>query len=626
MIIQHTQVNFLHFCYVFNQYQNRLLLSYMCPTICRMVASYNLIINLIAIVLKGLFTIMKKKQKYNIDITKNFRTLLNLIVYDISSKIYSFYPVCLVLTIKLDDKLLVQYKQSQHDNIFNFITYKFYMGCGSSNQQEVENPNQITDLSQWRISQHGMVGEKIGQISQDYHLLKPPLGKGAFGEVRKAVHKLTNQSRAIKIISKEKAGNHEIQKLKEEVEILRNLDHPNIIKIFEFYQDSRNFYIVTELCTGGELFDKIVEQNNFSERKAAETMKQILSAVNYCHQSKIVHRDLKPENILYESSKAGAQLKIVDFGTSKVFDPNQKMNQKLGTPYYIAPEVLERKYDEKCDIWSCGVILYILLSGSPPFSGDDDLQIMEAVKRGQYSFDSPEWKEISIEAKNLIRKMLDRDPRKRISAEDALNDDWINLYVKKPEMDLPQLVSVLNNMRSFRMEKKFQEAAITFMVNYLATSQEKSELIQQFQALDLNNDGKLSREELIIGYSKVLSYSEAEIEVDKLMQSIDQDRNGSIDYSEFVLATFNKLKLVEDKRLEQAFKMFDKDGSGTISIDELKIIFGNSKNISDRVWKDLVKEVDQNEDGQISFKEFKEIIIKAIQVNEKDLSPIKLHN
>ncbi|CAD8199555.1 unnamed protein product [Paramecium pentaurelia] len=493
------------------------------------------------------------------------------------------------------------------------------MGCGSIKQVEVDNPNKIKDVAHFKISSQGMVAEKYGSITHDYTLLKPPIGKGAFGEVRKAIHKVTNQVRAIKVISKEKASKAEVERLRIEIEILKRLDHPNIIKIYEFYQDNKNIYIVTELCTGGELFDKIQDQQAFSERKAAETMKQILSAVNYLHKSKIVHRDLKPENILYEANKPQALLKIVDFGTSRVFESGYKMNQKLGTPYYIAPEVLERKYDEKCDVWSCGVILYILLCGLPPFNGETEQEILESVREGDLTFEGEEWSQVSYEAKLLIKKMLERDPKRRISAEQAQRDPWITTYVKKTEMNLTQLTEVLNNLRTFRVEKKFQEAALTFMVNQMATSQEKQELLQQFQALDLNGDGRLSKEELIIGYSKVMSYTDAELEVEKLMKYIDQDKNGSIDYSEFVLATFNKVKLIEDSRLEQAFRMFDKDGSGSISIDEIKGIFGcNDAAVSDEVWKELLAEVDANGDGSISFQEFKEIIIKAIYNNNPD--------
>ncbi|CAD8184760.1 unnamed protein product [Paramecium octaurelia] len=496
------------------------------------------------------------------------------------------------------------------------------MGCGSSKQTEVDNPNKIKDVAHFTISSHGMVAEKHGSIARDYTLLKPPIGKGVFGEVRKAIHKVTNQVRAIKVISKVKASKAEVERLRIEIEILKRLDHPNIIRIYEFYQDIKNIYIVTELCTGGELFDKIQDQQVFSERRAAGTMKQILSAVNYLHKSKIVHRDLKPENILYESNKPQALLKIVDFGASRVFESGYKMNQKLGTPYYIAPEVLERRYDEKCDVWSCGVILYILLCGFPPFNGETEEEILQSVREDHFNFDGEQWSQISQEAKLLITKMLERDPKRRISAEQAQRDQWITTYVKKTEMNLTQLTEVLNNLRTFRVEKKFQQAALTFMVNQMATSQEKQELLQQFQALDLNGDGRLSKEELVIGYSKVMSYTDAELEVNKLMKYIDQDKNGSIDYSEFVLATFNKVKLIEDSRLEQAFRIFDKDGSGSISIDEIKGIFGcNDAAVSDEVWKELLAEVDANGDGSISFQEFKEIIIKAIYTNSPEQRP-----
>lgn len=186
-----------------------------------------------------------------------------------------------------------------------------------------------------------------------------------------------------------------------------------------------------ELCSGGELFDKILNESKFDERKAAKTMEQILSAVNYCHKNKVVHRDLKPENILYDTKKPDAVLKIVDFGTSVVFEAKQRMNQKLGTPYYIAPEVLDKNYDEKCDIWSCGVIMYIILCGYPPFNGQNDQVIMERVKIGKFNFDTQEWKQISQEAKNLISNMLQKDPAKRFSAEQCLQDKWFQMNQDK---------------------------------------------------------------------------------------------------------------------------------------------------------------------------------------------------
>lgn len=182
---------------------------------------------------------------------------------------------------------------------------------------------------------------------------------------------------------------------------------------------------MTRYCSGGELFEKIQELKNFSEKMAAECLRQILGAINYCHEQGIVHRDLKPENLLYDSKLPNAQLKVVDFGVSAKYKKGQVLKDKFGTPYYIAPEVLSRKYDEKCDIWSCGVILYILLCGYPPFNASTDVEIMNVVKKGQYAFDDAEWRNISKDAKLLINKMLTYDPKKRISAAEALKDPWI---------------------------------------------------------------------------------------------------------------------------------------------------------------------------------------------------------
>ena len=170
------------------------------------------------------------------------------------------------------------------------------------------------------------------------------------------------------------------------MEILKNLDHPNIVKLYELYQDEKFYYLITEFLPGGELFDRIQQSKHFSESKAAKLMRQVMSAVAYCHEKSIVHRDLKPENIIFINKDENSDLKVIDFGTSRSFKADEKMKKRLGTPYYIAPEVLKREYNEKCDIWSCGVILYILLAGYPPFNGKSEQDIFKKILIGKVTF------------------------------------------------------------------------------------------------------------------------------------------------------------------------------------------------------------------------------------------------
>lgn len=214
------------------------------------------------------------------------------------------------------------------------------------------------------------------------------------------------------------------------------------------------------LCYGGELFDKISEEQYFSERDAANIVKQVLSAINYCHQMKIVHRDLKPENLLLDKG-AEPKVTIIDFGTSAMFDPQKKMSQKFGTPYYIAPEVLKKNYDEKCDLWSIGVIMYILLCGYPPFNGANDKQIIEAVLKGKFTLEGknttiyksiePEWDDVSDDAKDLVRKLLTYDPAKRISAQDALQHPWIKSFTQSEKIEKTVATKTLSNLKNFRV-------------------------------------------------------------------------------------------------------------------------------------------------------------------------------
>ena len=443
------------------------------------------------------------------------------------------------------------------------------------------------------------------KITKEYKIWMDHIGKGAFGEVRKALHLESGEFRAVKIIYKHECEVEEQNKIIREVDILRKLDHPNIIKIYEFFEDSKFMYIIMELAQDGELFDKIENVHHFSERKAAEIFLQILSGVNYLHKNNIVHRDLKPENILFDNEI----LKIVDFGTSKVYTQKKKMNECHGTPYYIAPEVLNESYDEKCDVWSCGVILYILLSGMPPFNGKDDDEILNAVMKGKYTLDISEFRKVSNQAKNFIKKLLTYNPKDRITIQQAIDDEWFSIVKTKEEVVLNG--SVLNNLKTFNTKNKMQQSIYFFLVNHMASKEEKKELTKTFKALDINNDGVLSKDELLAGFKRI-NTNMTENDINEIIDRIDNNKSKEIDYSEFIAAAINRKNLLSEEKMQTCFNIFDKDKSGKISVTELKEMLQGNNVVEDNVWQDLMQQADRNGDGELEYEEFKELLMKMI--------------
>ena len=261
-------------------------------------------------------------------------------------------------------------------------------------------------------------------------------------------------------------------------------------------------------------------------------------------------------------------------------------------------------------MWSIGVILYILLSGRPPFDGKDDKEIVRKVKIGHYDLNLPEFKYVSREAIDMMKRMLTYDPDRRVSAEEAMRHAWIT---KKAHEDIDPEVTLnaLKNLRNFNIEKKLQQATITYLVNQLAQKDDLIELQKAFKVLDTNCDGKLSRDELVDGYRKI--YGElAESEVDKILARVDANGSGEIDYSEWIVATINKEKLLSKDKLKAAFQLFDRDGSGAISAEEVKQILSRGQKIDERVWRDVIGEVDIDGNGEIDFSEFTQMMQKII--------------
>ena len=448
-------------------------------------------------------------------------------------------------------------------------------------------------------------GKKYSDLLNDYILLGH-LGSGAFGYVQKVRHKASNQIRAMKTIKKDSQYS---EKSLKEIDNLMKLNHPNILKLYEYYFDNKNLYIITEYCEGGELFDKIKERNgNFTEKDAAKIMKSILLAVTYCHSQGIVHRDLKPENILLEG-KDFERLKIIDFGTSIIMNnKGEKFKERLGTAYYIAPEVLKKNYDEKCDLWSIGVIMYILLTGEPPFNGRNDEEILKNVKSMSINFYSYLLNDVSFDAKDLLKKLLQRDTKLRISAASALEHPWIKNQAPNAKMNKNSALRVFNNLKNFSADEKLQEAAIAFIVNQLTTKEEIEELRKIFIDLDKNNDGVLSREEIENGLIKYYGSEQAIEETNKIFNKVDADGNGTISYDEFIRASIDKQKLISEERLKAAYKLFDKNGDGNIEAKEIKEVLGGVGVKDEKIWDNIIKEVDENGDGVISYEEFKKMM------------------
>ena len=490
------------------------------------------------------------------------------------------------------------------------------------NKANKENPNSFDENVVINLTNNVIVGQSKSDPSLDYKK-KNFLGEGSFASVYLVQNRITESIRAMKVIKKSSTTSEEDEKeIINEINILKIMDHPNILKIFEFYSSKESYSIITEYCSGGELFQEITENGPFNERYSAYVMYQILSSINYCHNMNIIHRDLKPENILIVDRNKNnfPRIKVCDFGTSKMVEKGAVQKKLVGSSYYIAPEVIKKNYNEKCDIWSCGVILYILLSGRPPFGGEDDGEIMRNVKKGKYDLESSPFNKCSKSVLDLIRKLLVMDKNKRISAQEALLHPWFKeqkakeLYNQIKDENI--IKKLLENLKKYKRNSVIQETALAYLVHNFPQMKDVVNSCKLFNQIDINGDGKISEEELYKGLSTKIKSSTLKDDVRQIFKNLDMDNNKYIEYEEFVRAAVSKEKFMTDNVLRFAFRYFDKDGSGEITFDEIEEVFKksvtNKDNVHDGLQK-IIKEVDINGDGIISFDEFSIVMKKMLK-------------
>lgn len=491
------------------------------------------------------------------------------------------------------------------------------MGCLCSKSFAAEynelpqRPNRkISSLNDVFVHPSIFVQENTGDFFAVYNLSGVVLGRGPYSEARVCTHKRTQAVRAVKIIFKRGLSESALNgSLLQEVQILKALDHPNIVRIFESFEDSKSYYIVEEHCQGEDLFDLISRLKQLTERAAARIMQQIFSAVGYLHNKQVVHRDLKPENIIVLNGNADVpQVKIIDFDTATFCSVERQLRGSIGTAYYMAPEVLTKNYNEKCDMWSCGVLLYIMLSGNPPFPGVSDKEILRNVSKARYTFEGPDWSNISPSAKSLISGLLIKDPEQRLSSNEAYHHSWITKNASSEYDETTIVTQSVERIMSFHSTNKLKEAMMTFIISQVLAYEDLSELGEAFKAIDYNCDGFITKDELLRVFRNSMPYVEATLHVDRIFDEIDKDHSGYIDYTEFLRATIDTKMLMNQKNLKHAFDMFDKDGNGLITAEELRQLFENGDSLEDTIWEDMLEAVDVNIDGEIDIFKFEHML------------------
>lgn len=437
---------------------------------------------------------------------------------------------------------------------------------------------------------------------KDYQQVKK-IGTGSFSDVFLCTHLPTNTKRVLKTIYK--AGLSSQQKdanmLLKEIHILKMLDHPNILKCFEVFEDKLKYYVATEYCSGGDLFEQIINMRGFNEGKVAKILNQLFSAASYCHEKKIIHRDIKPENIFLIDNGNEFHIKLGDFGSSCIVNSGSRAKGCFGSSYYIAPEVLDSPYSEKCDIWSIGIIMYVLLTGIPPYISRDNKSILREIHNKPFQLTPENIQNLSFDSVDLLTKLLKINPDLRITASDALQHSWLVNY---RQISGESLQKTLNNLKQFRSKSKLQDAVQVYIASQIASNQELKEIRKHFQALDKDGNGKLTRNELLEEYCKNMSFTQASQTVDKILQELDQDKDGYIDYTEFLVSCGNGMKKVVLENLKIAFQAFDLDQNGVITVDEIKEVLQDGQTADDEAWKLMLKEADTNGDGMIDFQEF----------------------
>ena len=498
--------------------------------------------------------------------------------------------------------------------------------------QDAQSPGELEDATMKNITEKIVSDDRNistariirnATVYERYDILfDKVLGTGISGEVMEAVSRTTGDHVAIKTLSTVNLTKKKSEMLYNEIEVYLKLDHPNICKLLEVYEDESAVHLVMELCSGGELYERLAQLKRYTERDAARVTLQMLNAINYCHAHSICHRDIKLENWVYANPSSDSQLKLIDWGMSRIFT-GEPMTQIHGTVYYVSPQVLAGNYDNKCDVWSIGVIVYMILSGSPPFPGQNDQEIINRIKSTEVSFEGPRWLGISKDAKDYISLLLTREPKMRPSAAQAMDHPWLRRMISEEDgcsVDNEIDLDVLRNIQQFSRQNAIRRAALG-MIAMSLTQNDVANMEEEFMKLDSNRGGTIKLDELANALTTRLNMSNEE--ATQIFNRVDQTGDDEIHYTEFLAAALQTKLVVNEKYIKAAFQKFDVDNTGLISEDDLRRVMGDVYKGED--VGEIFRQADYKNNGFIDYEEFLKAIMDSscVEPYESDLKSDK---
>lgn len=446
------------------------------------------------------------------------------------------------------------------------------------------------------------------KITDDYIIEPQILGSGYSGQIRLARSRQGTGEFAVKTFKLTGVSAEKLEELETEAEVFLGMDHPHVARLVDVYECPDELSLVMECLTGGELFARVRELKRFSEADAARAVFQMLLAVNYIHSHGVVHRDIKLENFLYDQ-QGSDNLKLIDFGFSKIVKPNTKMALSCGTLSYAAPEVLTKSYTSQCDLWSLGVVVFILLFGYMPFPGQAKPTFqVKCILNGRFTYKKECWERISELGQDFVRKLLVVDPAKRMSANDALQHKWLLLHEQHS-----QAVSILDQgivdaLINFGKASAFRRICLS-MTAWSLTNEERNKVRDAFLAFDVSRNGTI----LLWEFKQILkdNFDFPDAKVEELFKALDLNNTQEIQYSNFLAAMVQSRIQLSEEHLRQTFRRFDTDRSGVITIANLKEVLGETFD-GEQVEK-LMKEADFLDDNQICYEEW----IQYLQYGEE---------